>query len=72
MGNSTVVLDWLVDLNGVILEVEENRAFADAELFLAALVHSLAEESLEAKDLAIKGDPGRKLTLAGCLGVHVG
>ena len=68
--NAAVVHDRLVHLNGVVLEIQQNFDLADSELLFAALLHALAEEGIETKNLAVKRNPGRQLPLACCLRIH--
>lgn len=49
--NTSVLDPGLVDLNGVILEVEENDAGTNAELLLSFLMDSLLEIGIEPENL---------------------
>ena len=51
---SRVLLAWFVDLDGVILEVEEDDAVADAVLLLSLLMNRLLEVCIESQNLERK------------------
>lgn len=51
LGHSRVLHLWLVDLNGVILEVKQDDGVADAELLFALFMHSLLEVGIETQHL---------------------
>jgi hypothetical protein len=48
---SRVLLAGFVDLDGIILEVEEDDAMADAVLFLSLLMNRLLEVGIESQNL---------------------
>ena len=49
--DASIYHDWLIDLDGVIFQVEQNDRPPDAILFLSLLLNSLLKIGKEPKDL---------------------